>query len=309
MTYWKFIRPFTLLVPATGMLAGALMALGADPKWLSDWHSGWAKVYGAVTAGVLLAAALNAFSNGINQIFDIEVDRINKPLRMLPSGRMSLREAWAISLLFLLLALLLAAWINWQCLLIVWAAAVLTYVYSAPPLRTKGRGIWANFTIAIPRGTLLVVCGWSTIKDVLQVEPWFIGAIFGAYILGAATTKDFSDIEGDRLGGCRTLPVRYGVEQAVRIITPFLILPFAMILPGVYFGVLTGHAWLLTALGVGLPLWGAYVVRLLSGSTEALVTPGSSSLRENHPSWVHMYLLTLVAQIGFSVAYLARPEV
>ena len=79
MVYWKFMRPFTLLVPATGMIAGALMALGADPKWESNWSATVLGILPRIAGGALLAAALNVFSNGVNQIFDLEVDRVNKP--------------------------------------------------------------------------------------------------------------------------------------------------------------------------------------------------------------------------------------
>jgi 4-hydroxybenzoate polyprenyltransferase len=34
-----------------------------------------------------MAAVLNAASNALNQIYDLEIDRVNKPLRPLPSGR------------------------------------------------------------------------------------------------------------------------------------------------------------------------------------------------------------------------------
>ena len=68
---------------------------------------------------------------------------------------------------------------------------------STPARRTKQRGIWANVTIAIPRGVLLKVAGWSCVKTVIGVEPWFIGMIFGLFLLGASTTKDFADMPGD----------------------------------------------------------------------------------------------------------------
>jgi len=303
--WWVFVRPFTLLVPASGMVAGAMMALGADPKWQSDWSPTAVGLVARILAGAALAAALNGYSNGVNQIYDVEVDRVNKPERMLPSGRMTLREAWLVSLAFLAIALPLAAWINWECLLIVVAATLLTTIYSAPPLRTKSRGVWANITIAIPRGTLLVVCGWSSVKSVLTPEPWFIGAIFGAFFLGAATTKDFSDMEGDRLGNCRTLPVVYGVRKAAWLISPFLFLPFLAIVPGVWTGILTGAPNLLLPLGLALPVWGVYIARLLiTASPEELA--GQNRGKENHPSWTHMYLLTLAAQAGFAASYLLR---
>lgn len=304
--YWIFIRPFTLLVPAFGMLSGALMALGASPKWHSHWNASGDAILSSIMAGIVMAAALNAYSNGVNQIYDLELDRINKPHRLLPAGRMSVREAATLSSFFLMLALLLAFWINWQCGLIASAAALLTFVYSAPPLRTKCRGIWANITIAIPRGTLLVVAGWSTVKPVNDLEPWVIGVIFGLYFLGAVTTKDFSDLKGDRDANCKTLPLIYGVQRSVRIISPFLIVPFLAILPAVYGGLLEGHRLALSLLGILLSGWGAYIVwRLVRSPEESLIcAPGEGS--ENHPTWKHMYLLTLVAQLGFSGAYLLR---
>ena len=56
--YWTFIRPFTLLVPATGMIAGALMALGAEPKWQSDWGETSTQIALHILAGALLAIYL-----------------------------------------------------------------------------------------------------------------------------------------------------------------------------------------------------------------------------------------------------------
>ena len=99
------------------------------------------------------------------------------------------------------------------------------YIYSVPPLRTKRLGIWANVTIAIPRGVLLKVAGWSSVKTIVGLEPWYIGAIFGLFLLGASTTKDFADMEGDARGGCRTLPIIYGVRRAAWMISPSFVVP------------------------------------------------------------------------------------
>ncbi len=301
--YWIFIRPFTLLVPAFGMLSGALVALGSEPRGSSEWSDSAALIVLRIVAGALMAALLNAYSNGINQIFDIEVDRINKPERPLPSGRLSPTGAWAVSLAALAAALSLAAWVNWQCLLMAACAAFLTTIYSAPPLRTKGRGVWANLTIAVPRGTLLTVAGWSSVKSVFaSPEPWILGGVFGLFFLGAVTTKDFSDIEGDRRGGCRTLPVIYGISASTRMIAPFFVVPFFGLPAASLAGLLTGHPAVLAALGCVLGLWGAHIARLLLKTASA----GEPALDgfENHPSWRHMYLLMLLAQAGLAAAYL-----
>lgn len=113
-----------------------------------------------------MAAVFNAASNGLNQIYNLEIDRINKPRRPLPSGRITLRQAWRFTLANYALALALA-WLvapggRRECFWIVVMAAAITFVYSAPPFRTRRFGIWANVTIAIPRGVLLKVSGWRT---------------------------------------------------------------------------------------------------------------------------------------------------
>ncbi|HSL22106.1 MAG TPA: UbiA family prenyltransferase [Vicinamibacterales bacterium] len=295
-TYLELGRPFTLIAPALGVLSGAVTAAGAAPP--ERWSTAlW--VYPLL--GSLMAAVLNAGNNALNQIYDLEIDRINKPKRPLPSGRVTLRGAWICTLVCYALALLLA-WLvapggRHECFWIVLAAVVCTYIYSVPPLRTKQLGIWANVTIAIPRGLLLKVAGWSTVKTVIGLEPWYIGSIFGLFLLGASTTKDFADMEGDRRGGCRTLPIMYGVSRAAWMISPSFVVPFLMINAGASAGVLTGNAWLLQVLGAGMTAYGIYVCYLM------LRRPEELAVEENHVSWAHMYRMMFVAQIGFALAY------
>jgi 4-hydroxybenzoate polyprenyltransferase len=116
-------------------------------------------------------------------------------------------------------------------------------------------------------------------------------------VLGASSTKDFADIEGDRAGGCETLPILYGVKKAAWIIAPFFVLPFALIPIGVRTGLLTGNPRLLDLLAATLVAYGVYTVYLLVRRPEEL------AFTENHPSWTHMYLMMMVAQIGFALAY------
>ena len=291
--YWEFSRPFTLLAPALGMLSGGITALGAEPATPFGWSAAMNLVL-----GTLMAAVLNAGSNGLNQIYDLEVDRVNKPARPLPSGRMSLDEARIVTGIFFVLALALAWAVNARCFSLALAATFFTCLYSVPPARTKARGIWANLTIAVPRGMLLKVAGWSCIKPIDRLEPWYIGLIFGVFLLGASSTKDFADIPGDRAGGCRTLPILYGVRRAAKMIAPFFVIPFLLMPLGALTGILTGNTLALSVLGLGLALWGAWVVRLILRDPDALART------ENHPSWTHMYLMMVAAQIGFAVAYL-----
>lgn len=291
-TTWALARPFTLIAPALGMFTGSVIALGAAPAVpLTPW------VVVKIALGTLMAAVLNAASNTLNQVTDLEADRINKPGRPIPEGRVEPSEAIRIAGWLYLAAFILAAPVGPQCTLLAGTAAVLTVLYSAPPFRLKAVPYLANLVIAVPRGVLLKVAGWSCVRDFGRLEPWYIGAIFGLFLLGATTTKDFADMRGDEAAGFRTLPVVHGAKRAAWIIAPFLVLPFLLIPYGVLHGYLTGNPRILYALAGVLAAWGAYVVYLM------VRRPDDLARTENHPSWTHMYVMMFVAQIGFALAY------
>jgi len=274
-----------------GIFSGSLIGYGATHAHLVIHH---------VVLAVLAAGVLNAASNGINQICDFENDRINKPHRPLPSGRMSWREAWRFVAVTYFLALAMVAVINRQIFVIYVIAALATLAYSVPPVRLK-RSTWgSNIIIALIRGGLLKVAGWAAVATVLRsVEPWYIGSIYVVFLLGATTTKDFADIEGDRAAGCITLPVRYGATWSARAISPSFILPWLMMPLGVWLGVLSGNPTAITVLGMIMLAWGGYVIYLINSDPHRLVTEG-----ENHPGWHHMYWMMMVGHLGLAAAYL-----
>ena len=295
--YVELARPFTLIAPALGFFSGALTAVGAHPR-----ETFTPMLLVPPVVGAIMAMVFNAGSNALNQIYDLEIDRVNKGRRPRPSGRLSIAQAWGFTAIMYALTLVLA-WLvapdgRHECFWIVLVAIVCTYIYSVPPLRTQQYGIWANITIAVPRGVLLKVAGWSAVKTVFGLEPWFIGSIFGLFLLGASTTKDFADMEGDRLGGCRTLPIQYGVRRAAWMISPSFVVPFIMIPVGAWLHILTGNFWLLQALGAIMTAYGIYVCYLM------LRRPEDLAVEANHVSWAHMYRMMFVAQVGFAIAYL-----
>lgn len=318
----RLTRPFTLLPPLLGILSGAICAFGSahnpDPA-----RRVTLEVLLVIAVGSLCASGLNAASNVLNQITDLVMDRINKPDRPLVTGEVTVPAAWRLTWVLYVVALVPVWWIvvppvpglsarlraplgTHESFFLFLSGLVFTLVYSMPELgRTKQHGLLANLTIAIPRGCLLKVAGWTLVASSRSWEPWAIGGLFALFLFGASSTKDFSDVEGDAAGGCRTLPIVYGNRKAVRLISPFFVIPWLLLpllclvddpgAPGR--PLLTGNHALLTALGLGLAGWGVYTVRLLSRNPDELSTT------ENHPSWTHMYLMLMAAQIGFALAY------
>ncbi len=290
--YWTFARPFTLVPPMIGIFSGSLIGYGAS-------HVEFPAAQ--VALAVLAAAVLNAASNGLNQICDLENDRINKPHRPLTSGAMSLRSAWIFVAVTYAIALAMAALVNWETFVIYAVAALATVAYSAPPVRLKRHPVGSNLIIALIRGWLLKVAGWAAVATVLtSLEPWYIGFIYFVFLLGATTTKDFADIEGDRAAGCITLPVRYGASWSARAISPAFIVPWLLLPLGVALNVLHGRASAILALAAVMLAWGAYVIYLINRDPHQLVLEG-----ENHPAWHHMYWMMMVGHLGLAVAYIS----
>ena len=127
-TLIDFARPFTLIAPALGFASAAATAIGAHPRETWSW---WLVVPPII--GAIMAAVLNVASNGLNQIYDFEIDRINKPKRPLPSGRLSIGEGWLITMVSFAVAFVLAWFVapggRHECFWMVVAAAVITTLY------------------------------------------------------------------------------------------------------------------------------------------------------------------------------------
>jgi 4-hydroxybenzoate polyprenyltransferase len=294
---WRLSRPFTLLAPAVGMASGSMVALALHGRP----GGGPADRLPEVLAGAAMAALLNVASNSVNQIFDLGIDRVNRPERPLPAGHLTTGAAWAVAALAAAAALGIAAWLNAATFRIVLFTALVVYAYSGPPFRTKRFWWAANPTIAVPRGTLLFVAGWTAVdgdEHLGSMLLWVLGAMYGLFVLGAATTKDYADMKGDAAEGCVTLPIRFGVRRSVWITAPFLVLPWLLLPAGVLaHGDAGARGAFHAGLGVLLALWGAWVVRLLLRDPEAL-TSGRT-----HPSWIHMYLMMVGAQVGVAAGF------
>ena len=157
--------------------------------------------------------------------------------------------------------------------------------------------IGALLTIAVPRGFLVPVAAWSVVAAPGTLEPFLLGLVPGLFVLGAAATKDFADVAGDRAHGCRTLPVVLGPARAAKIVAPFLYAPFVL------YPVLAALGWIARPLvawsivAAALGGFGLVTARALTRDPESLAT------ERNHPAWRGMYLLLLANQFSVAITY------
>ena len=180
---------------------------------------GWSTWEHALFA-CLTGAFITAAANAINDVYDLEIDRINRPNRPLPKGVITPREALVFSIIFFLLGVTSSAFINTATLIIAFLFSVLLYLYSAS---FKRKVLIGNLTVSLATAFAFIYGGLA----VGHVENALFPAIF-AFLMhfGREIIKDMEDVQGDQKEGAQTLPIRYGQRPALILAT---ILAFALI--------------------------------------------------------------------------------
>jgi 4-hydroxybenzoate polyprenyltransferase len=307
-------RPFTLLAPLIGGTAAALMALALDPlpkyggRFIVDgailspqfsWSYPfmfWEFPLLELITGVSALMLVNAGSNVLNQVYDFKIDKINKPYRPIPSRIITINEARTVAWVVYLITLWRAAAVgSGAFLFLILIIMLITIFYSIPPLRLKKRLFISNLSIAFARGMLGFVAGWAIFGNPFNQTPWLIGLIMSIYLIGAVTTKDFTDMKGDKKFGIRTLPVVFGKRKSIMISAPFFVSPFLLIPIGILRGYLIESAMNL----IVLIIWGVYIVLLLYKYADV-----PDKKFENTPVWLHMYCMLMAIQLGFCLIYI-----
>lgn len=89
---YKFTRPHTIRGTILASVAGTIRALVDTPGAIAN--ANWSVLLPRAVIGMIALLLGNAFIVGINQIFDEEIDKMNKPFLPVASGEMSKRFAW-----------------------------------------------------------------------------------------------------------------------------------------------------------------------------------------------------------------------
>ncbi len=194
------------------------------------------------------AMAIGLYGNIINDIIDINIDKINKPWRPLPSGQISFKEAYILCLLCLLTGLLLALMLSIYCFVVALLASVLLYLYSK---KLKKTGFYGNLIIAL-LSFLVILYGGLVINNFLRsVYPGIYAFLI---ILGREIFKGIEDLEGDKKYGIKTIASTHGVKTAFIIGTIFLLI-VVLISPLPYVFLKLNKYYLVIAfLGVDIPI-------------------------------------------------------
>lgn len=161
---------------------------------------------------IFLAAA----GNVVNDIYDLEVDRVNRPDRPLPSGQISVRQAKAWTAILILLSLLFSLLTVPYSFIGIWTiaiAALFAFIGLLYAAKGKVMGIWGNFTVSISFAFGLFYGALVTYLFIpLVILAYFITA--ASVLQGREIIKGIEDIEGDALRDVQTIARKYGARKA-----------------------------------------------------------------------------------------------
>ena len=216
---WRFGRPHTLIGTALsvfGIYAIAAHVEGPVPAY-------------DVALTLVAALAVNVFITGINQLEDVEIDRINKPRLPLAAGDLSMRSGRTIVIVAGVLPVLLALTQGAIELVSVAAALAIGWAYSCEPLRLKRYPAAAAASISIVRSVVVNLGVYLHFAGGHEVAGpvWALTLFVLPFSFAIAVLKDVPDAEGDSAFDVRTFTVRLGQRTAMYLGLAALTLAYA----------------------------------------------------------------------------------
>jgi len=215
-TLWKIrlqlMKPVTWIPLIWGVLCGAAAS--------GNFHWRPAEVLASLACMLMSGPLLAGYTQTINDYYDRDIDAINEPYRPIPSGAIRLDQV-KLQIWVLLLAGLAVAWglDRWAghttpvLLLLALGGSLVSFIYSAPPLKLKQNGWLGNYAL----GASYIALPWWAGQALFGQLTWTTALLTLAYSLaglGIAVVNDFKSVEGDRALGLQSLPVAFGIQKA-----------------------------------------------------------------------------------------------
>ena len=213
----EITRPINCLMGALTVIIGLLNTRSNVP---------FDKLTINIVLGVFTYIFLAASGNIINDVYDIEIDKINRPERPIPRGSISLKQAKELFFLYLFIGIILSL--------------VNTLILSLPLI---------NLALAFFFGFMAwVYAKWGKksgfIGNIIVGVSFSIGLVYGAYLntpiippyifyffitafsllVAREIIKGCEDIEGDKNQGVKTLAIKIGIKSSRNISVIFVLL-------------------------------------------------------------------------------------
>ncbi|KAL2641978.1 hypothetical protein R1flu_009565 [Riccia fluitans] len=212
--FWRFLRPHTIrgtVIGASALVARALLENSQLINWI---------LLPKALRGLLALLCGNGYIVGINQIYDVGIDKVNKPFLPVAAGDLSVPAAWALVIGLAALGVGIVATNFGPLITSLYSFGLfLGAIYSVPPLRLKRFAVPAFLIIATVRGFLLNFGVYYATRAALGLSyQWspsivFITCFVTVFATVIAITKDLPDVEGDKKYNISTFATRLGVRN------------------------------------------------------------------------------------------------
>jgi len=195
-TIIQLFRPLNFLITFLSVIVAAVICLPGHTIELN------------IFLAALSASLVMASGNILNDIYDIEIDKINKPLRPLPSGKITIKEAYGLYISFISISIAVSFLVNEMAMVIVLVSILILFTYSKYLKRIPLIG---NITVAFLTGLVFIFGGVVIENPAAAIVP----AVFAFLInLIREIVKDMEDVEGDTKAGVITFPVKFGFQKS-----------------------------------------------------------------------------------------------
>ncbi|WOF16423.1 geranylgeranylglycerol-phosphate geranylgeranyltransferase [Methanoplanus sp. FWC-SCC4] len=193
--YVQITRPVNSVIAGLAVLLGVIIASGTV----------------ALDSLVLIpvVALITAAGNVINDYFDREIDAVNRPERPIPSKKVSEKGALIFSTVLFITGILLCLFANYLCLFLALLNSFLLIAYA---MKLKGMPLVGNLAVSYLSASIFLFGGAIAGPGGL-IQNFVIAAITFFAMLSREMLKDAEDIEGDKTGGAKTLPMIIGVKK------------------------------------------------------------------------------------------------
>lgn len=214
---WKFSRPHTIIGTSLSVWALYLITLATSNSGFSSLN------LEPILIAWLVCLCGNVYIVGLNQLTDVEIDRINKPHLPLAAGEFSLAQgAWIIGITGLA-AIAIAALSGLWLFVTVATSLLIGTVYSLPPIRLKQFPLLAAFCILTVRGVVVNLGLFLHFSqkfigaEVITDNIWVLTLFILLFTIAIAVFKDVPDLEGDKKYNISTFTLILGKSTVFNI--------------------------------------------------------------------------------------------
>ncbi len=206
LAHIKLFRPLNLTIGAFVVIITASILKKTDQ--VSIW-----------IMALFVVFCYNAAANAINDYFDIETDKVNRPNRPLVTGDVKPKTALFLAIFLLFIGTILAFTLTLSATFI--AVAIVLPLMIFYSLWFKGLPLLGNFVISLILGLTFIFAGAALQNMGQMIIPALLA--FGLTIV-RELVKDICDVEGDRKAKLKTFPIIAGVKRAWSLVTVFAVL-------------------------------------------------------------------------------------